>query len=96
MSHWTVAFSKDARKQYKKLERSGSKILDVIDFLALDLQKNGPYLPSWPHYKPLGKDLFHCHLRKGHPTYVACWKIIGKQMRQIEVYYVGSHENAPY
>lgn len=96
MSHWTVAFSKDASKQYKKLERSGSKILDVIDFLALDLQKNGPLLPSWPHYTPLGKDHFHCHLRKGHPTYVACWKILSKQTRQIEVYYVGTHENAPY
>jgi hypothetical protein len=63
MSYWTVAFSKDAKKQYKKLERSGSKILNVIDFLALDLQKNGPHLPLWPHF---------------------------------EVYYVGSHENAPY
>ena len=53
---WTVTFSREAKKQYKKLERSGSKkpsIIDIVDFLALDLQKNGPNLPLWPHYKPL-------------------------------------------
>jgi hypothetical protein len=96
---WTVTFSKEVKKEYKKLERSGSKkpsIIDIIDLLALDLQKNEPNLHSWPHYAHLSKDHFHCHLRKGHPTYVACWKIIDKQMKQIEVYYVGSHENAPY
>jgi hypothetical protein len=38
----------------------------------------------------------HCHLRKGRPTYVACWRIIDKKTKQIEVYYVGSHEGAPY
>lgn len=99
MPNWTTTFSRNAKKQYKKLEHSGSKkpsIIDVIDLLALNLAKNGPNLPSWPHYGPLSKDHFHCHLRKGPPTYVACWRIVDKQLKIIEVYYVGSHENAPY
>ena len=97
---WAVVFSRDAAKQYKKLERNGSKnpsVVDVIDLLALDLGNQGPHILSWPHYGPLaGKDHFHCHLRKGRPTYVACWRITNKQLRTIEVYYVGTHEGAPY
>lgn len=99
MSNWTVVFSRASQKEYEKLQKSGSKkpsINDLIDFLALDLQRNGPYLFDWPNYGPLGKDGFHCHLKKGRPTYVACWKIISKQAKQIEVYYVGTHERAPY
>lgn len=99
MSDWNVAFSRDAKKQYEKLKRSGSKkpsVNDVIDFLALDLQKNGPNLTKWPNYGALGKNRFHCHLKKGRPTYVACWRVIDKQTREIEVYYVGTHEKAPY
>jgi hypothetical protein len=98
MPHWTVSFSREAGKQYEKLKRSGSRpsINDVIDLLVLDLKKNGPQLPDWPHFGPLEVERFHCHLRRGRPTYVACWRITNKQMKQIEVYYVGSHEGAPY
>ncbi len=99
MSNWFVTFSRDAKKQYEKLKRSGSRkptVNDVIDLLAMDLQRNGPNLPNWPNYGPLGKAHFHCHLRKGRPTYVACWKVLSKQAKQIEVYYVGTHEKAPY
>ncbi len=98
MPDWTVEFSKKAGKQYEKLKRNGSRpsINDTIDFLVLDLKKHGPELPSWPNYGPLEKEHFHCHLRKGRPTYVACWKIVDKKRKQIEVYYVGSHEGAPY
>lgn len=96
---WTATFSRLAAKQYEKLKRSGFKkpsVIDTIDFLVLDLQKNGPYLITWPNYGPLEEDHFHCHLRKGRPTFVACWKIIDKKTRKIEVYYVGTHEGAPY
>ncbi len=62
----------------------------------LDLRKNGPHLFTWPNYGPLGAGCFHCHLRKGKSTYVACWRVIDKQTKQIEVYYVGTHEGAPY
>ncbi len=98
MANWAVTFKLAAKKQYKKMERSGSKpsVNDAIDALVLDMQKNGPNLPSWPNYGPLSKDEYHCHLRKGKPTYVACWRIINKQAKEIEVYYVGTHEQAPY
>ena len=42
------------------------------------------------------EDKRHCHLIKGRPTYVCCWAIINKQKKIIEVYYVGTHEKAPY
>jgi hypothetical protein len=98
MTNWMVTFSKEAGKQYNKLERSGSRppINDVIDALVLDLQKYGPLQSSWPHFGVLQVEHFHCHLRRGRPTYVACWRVVEKQVKQIEVYYVGTHEAAPY
>jgi hypothetical protein len=98
MSIWSVSFSREAAKRYEKLKRSGSRpsINDVIDFLVLDLGKNGPQLPGWPHFKALAAEHFHCHLRRGRPTYVACWRTVDKQNKRIEVYYVGTHEGAPY
>lgn len=33
---------------------------------------------------------------KGHPTYVAIWEIMDKEIRLIEVTYAGTHEKAPY
>jgi len=98
MGHWTVGFSKNAGKQYEKLKRNGSRpsINDAIDLLVLDLQKNGPQLLNWPHFGPLEDGYFHCHLRRGRPTFVACWKVKDKQTKWIEVYYVGTHEGAPY
>ncbi len=98
MPVWIVDFSREAGKQYKKLKQSGSRpsINDVIDLLVLDLQRNGPQLHSWPHFCSLKKEHFHCHLRRGKPTYVACWRLTDKQNKKIEVYYVGTHEGAPY
>ena len=99
MPGWTVTLSSEAKKQYKRLKRNGSKkpsVVDFIDLLALALEEEGPHLISWPNYSPLDKNSFHCHLRKGRPTYVACWRTHDKQTKKIEVYYVGSHEDAPY
>lgn len=98
MPNWTVDFSTKAGKQYNKLRVSGSRpsINDIIDLLVLDLQKNGPQLPKWAGFGILEKNHFHCHLRNGKPTYVACWRIPNKKIKQIEVYYVGTHEGAPY
>jgi hypothetical protein len=98
MKEWNVDFSVKAGKQYQKLKRSGSRpsINDIIDLLVLDLQRRGPHLPDWPHYSSLEEECFHCHLHRGKPTFVACWRIIDKKIKQIEVYYVGTHEGAPY
>jgi hypothetical protein len=41
-------------------------------------------------------DKRHCHLIKGRPTYVACWEVKDPKNKILEVYYVGTHEKAPY
>lgn len=99
MPVWTVIFSRSAGKQYVKLKRSGSRkpsVIDAIDLLVMDLQRKGPCVTEWPNYGPLEENVFHCHLRKGRPTYVACWRVVSKINNEIEVFYVGTHEGAPY
>lgn len=95
---WTVGYSRNAQEQYEKLKRSGKRpsINDIINLLVIEMVREGPYRKNWPSYGPLRENEFHCHLKKGKPTYVACWKIIDKEKKIIEVYYVGTHENAPY
>lgn len=97
---WSVNFSRDGAKHYNKLKRSGQKkpsIVDVIDALVLDLKAHGPILFEWPNYGKIQDDNYHhCHLKKGRPTYVACWRVINEQFKEIEVFYVGTHESTPY
>lgn len=96
---WNVAFSRNAENLYKKLKRSGSKpsITDTINFLMIEIEREGPYRYNWPNYGQLEENEFHCHLKKGKPpTYVACWRVVDKRNKKIEVYYVGTHEDAPY
>ena len=96
--NWTVDITKKAQKQLRKLPEH---VQLVTQLLVEDLKLSGP-VPSkgWSHYGKLrimtGRDLRHCHLIKGRPTYVACWELIDKSIKLIEVYYVGTHENAPY
>lgn len=100
---WHVTLSRDAKKQYIKLKRSGQKkpsIIDAIDSLVRDLVWNGPFLINWPNYGEISESkrnfFLHCHLKKGNPTYVACWKVTDGKTKNIEVFYVGTHEGAPY
>jgi mRNA-degrading endonuclease RelE of RelBE toxin-antitoxin system len=90
---WSVNFSNKAAKQYNKLPVG---IQDLVDFLVHDIQNLGPIRGDWKNYSKLGKDKYHCHLKSGKPTYVACWEQINKEIRVVEVYYVGTHEKAPY
>jgi len=94
---WTINFNKKAVKQ---LNASNTRVKFVMRLLIDDLRYKGP-IPGkqWPNYSKLkgGKeDKRHCHLIKGNPTYVCCWKVIDKIEKIIEVYYVGTHEKAPY
>lgn len=95
---WDVRFSRKAGNQYERLKKSGKRppINDVIDFLILELKSKGPERADWPNYGKLSKSSFHCHLKKGKPTYVACWAILDDKLKNIEIYYVGTHESAPY
>ncbi len=65
-----------------------------------DLEASGPSTSGiWKNYGKLkgsNRGQYHCHLVKGRPTYVCCWEVIDKQVKILEVYYVGTHEKAPY
>ena len=93
---WTIK-SKKADKQVGKLSKN---VLFMLRLLFEDLANKGPAVSDWPNYGKLrgkkGVDKRHCHLKKGNPTYVCCWEVIDKKRKIIEVYYVGTHEKAPY
>ena len=78
-----------------------------IDRLPLGVRKNlialmreieiaGPVRGNWPNYGSLGKGRHHCHLKKGHPTFVVLWTVVDKAIKAVEVTYAGTHERAPY
>ena len=93
---WKVIPTKKVEGQAAKLSKS---TLIMFRLLYEDLCNRGPALPGWPNYGKLrGKkdDERHCHLQKGRPTYVCCWRVKDKKRKIIEVYYVGTHEKAPY
>ncbi len=96
---WCVTFSNRAGKAAKNLPKN---IKVLLDTLALEIEKEGPYRDDWPNYGPLKRsgsvpsDAYHCHIKNGRPTYVVCWQIESKNLKKIEVFYVGTHENAPY
>ena len=91
MDKWKVELSGKAKKADNHLSINAYK---AFLQLLIDL-KNGPEVPNWPNYGKLGGAIYHCHLKKGRPTYVACWTV-DKKNKIIEVYYAGTHEKAPY
>lgn len=90
MKTWNVEVKKKAIK--KKLPK---KVIELLVLLIKEMELNGPVRGNWPNYSKLSKSTHHCHLKKGNPTYVACWSV-DKNKVYIEVYYVGTHEKAPY
>jgi mRNA-degrading endonuclease RelE of RelBE toxin-antitoxin system len=89
---WTVTFTGKARKQKSKLPE---KIRQLLFQLAKDIEASGPVRGDWPNYSKLGNNRHHCHLKKGHPTYVAVWTE-DRDIITVEIIYAGTHENAPY
>jgi mRNA-degrading endonuclease RelE of RelBE toxin-antitoxin system len=93
---WTVKFSSKASKQKAKLPQN---IDDILAALVAELTLKGPALPKWKHYGKLGGkkgEYHHCHMNAGHPTYVVVWQVLDRQVRVMEVRYVGTHENVNY
>lgn len=93
---WTVIFSRKAEKQKTKLPPA---IADTLYLLRKDLEARGPVVFGWTHYgKIVGSRSghHHCHLNKGHPTYVVVWQILDNVIRVLEVQYVGTHEKVDY
>ena len=90
---WVVEYTLKARKQLRKLP---GVVVDASLALSMDLEDRGPIRGDWPNFSKLGTNKYHCHLKKGQPTYVECWLVIDKRKKHIEVYYVGTHEKAAY
>ena len=85
------------RNVHKNLELLPQKVRERVHFLIELLRERGPTGPHrWLNYGKLhGFDNeWHCHISNNH-AYVACWRI-KKEILTIEVYYVGSHQKAPY
>ena len=83
----------------KKVEKTLKKLPKLVRYtffaLAKEIEEKGPVRGNWPNYGKLSKTKHHCHIKKGQPTYVACWEERNGNI-EIEVYYVGTHEKAPY
>ena len=101
MDIWDVTFSNRAAKDRKKLSKN---IQILVDFLAKEIATEGPYRTNWAGYDPLYKNkkknipenAFHCHVKRGNPTYVVCWHLTDKKNKKVEIFYVGTHESSPY
>lgn len=95
--NWKVIVTNKCEKQINCLSE---RVLLVLQLLIDDFIEKGP-IPgkNWPNYSKLrgkkSEDKRHCHIMKGNPTYVCCWNV-DKVNKIIEVYYVGTHEKAPY
>ncbi len=76
----------------KTIQLMPARIQQNLAFLVEDLRDRGPVRADWPNFSKIGHDRYHCHLSH---KWVACWKC-EKNSIEIEVYYAGSRENAPY
>jgi hypothetical protein len=82
-----------SRKIFRKLPKLPDAVQKRFDLLYEVLCREGPTGPyQWHNYGKLSETEYRCHLNY---SYVACWRHERKTII-IEVYYVGSRENAPY
>lgn len=97
MERWTIQFSKTAAKALRNMPE---RVQLAVAALAADLEVFGPALHGrgWKNFGKLrGRpNQYHCHVRSGRPTYVVCWEAQKRTVRIVEVFYVGTHEKAPY
>ena len=86
---WRVFFRRKVEKRVMKMPRT-----EQILFANLieDLRRKGPIRREWRNYGKLSENEYHCHLSY---SWVACWRVQDEVM-EIEVYYAGSREKAPY
>ncbi|RLD66005.1 MAG: hypothetical protein DRI84_05735 [Bacteroidetes bacterium] len=80
------------KKVIKKISKLPIWVQKKTSVLVLDLKDTGPEQTKWQNYSKLSSTEHHCHLGS---SWVACWKHNNDSIN-IEVYYVGSREKAPY
>jgi mRNA-degrading endonuclease RelE of RelBE toxin-antitoxin system len=94
---WTVSFNSRAKKQKEKLPVNIQAKLLV---LVTELRMEGPVQREWKHFGKLEgsskKEVYHCHLNSGRPTYVVIWEVKDRTARIMNIVYDGTHEKADY
>ena len=78
------------------LTKLPASIKAALTILIREMEIKGPIRGNWPNYGRLGFYRHHCHIKQGHPTYVAVWEVLDNEIKLIEVTYAGTHEKAPY
>jgi hypothetical protein len=86
---WRVFFRRRVEKQVGKMPRREQVLFAN---LVADLIRKGPIRTEWRNFSKLSDREYHCHLSW---SWVACWRVENGEM-EIEVYYAGSREKAPY
>lgn len=88
-NQWRVFFRRKVEKRVVKMPRAEQVLFaNLIE----DLQRKGPIRSEWKNFSKLSESEYHCHLSY---SWVACWRVEDEIM-EIEVYYAGSREKAPY
>ncbi len=90
---WVVEIRTRAQRQIARLPQ---RVQKSVVALIREIEAQGPVRGNWPNYGKLSPTRHHCHLKKGHPTYVAVWEVTDVTIRLVEVIYVGTHEKASY
>jgi hypothetical protein len=80
----------------KLVRKLPENVQNLLIALKKDMEANGPIRGDWPNFSALSGNRYHCHLKKGRPTYVAIREVINKEIKLIEVTYADTHETAPY
>ena len=80
------------RKQMKNVDLMPRNAQETFKRLLNDLRDTGAIQKGYRNFSPLGPNTYHCHLAY---RWVACWRWENGTI-EIEVYYAGSRENAPY
>lgn len=89
---WTVSV---VPRLTKRIAALPLRVKQSFVALVEEIEQEGPIRGNWPNYGKLSDMRHHCHLKKGHPTYVAVWETRDRQIRLVEIIYVGTHEKAP-
>ncbi len=92
---WRVIIKKTV---LKSVEEFPANVAESFRFLVHEIEVSGPMRYNWKNFSKLKGygERYHCHIKSGRPTFVVCWEVTDKEIRIIEVYYAGTHENAPY
>ena len=86
---WRVFFRRKVQKAVVKMPiREQKRFANLVE----DLERKGPIRSEWPNFSKLREQQYHCHLSY---SWVACWQV-EESVLEIEVYYAGSREKAPY